>query len=500
MNLTNRSSGVLLHISSLPGDYGIGSIGKEAIKFIEYLSSMNQKFWQILPLGFTANNNSPYDLISSFAGNPLLISISSLVEDGYISKNEVNFLKSANHNKVNFKKIKPIKVDILYMVAERILSYEDNNFRFFFKQFCKENKYWLDDFALFITIKKIFSYKCWTEWDTFYKYGKKNKLIEFRNKYSIDIEKVKIIQFLFYKQWSIIKEYCKKNHVYIIGDLPIYVSHDSAEVWSNSELFTLDRNCESEFVSGVPPCDFSRTGQLWGHPLYKWDIHIEKNFSWWKFRFKRLYDMVDIIRIDHFNGFAKYWKIPAGKKNAVEGEWVEGPGKFFFKDLFSDIINKDTIIAENLGAALESSKIITDEFDIPGMEIIQFSFKNKSNLFSHDYSKNSVVYTGTHDNDTAVGWFQSEFKNQLIKKNKILNYLNSDGSEIHWDLIKLAYSSKSNTVIIPLQDFLGLDTNARMNIPGTNWGNWNWRFNWDMLTSSIIERTNNLSKKYNRHL
>ena len=505
MNHFVPESGILLHLTSLPGKYGIGELGKEAKKFVDCLNKMNQSLWQILPAGHPGHTHSPYDLLSSFAGNPLLISLDTLVQDGYLKKvNLPDQLRQENHL-IDFDSLIPLKMDILKNAAELFINHASGKDKILYQKFCEENDHWLNDYSLFLTLKVLHQGKSWIHWSSPFKKREEEALSKIKADYFSEIERTKVIQFLFHDQWEKLKQYANVRGIRIIGDFPLYVSHDSAEVWADPDLFTLNSNGEMTFMSGVPPCFFSETGQLWGHPLYRWKAHEESHFSWWKSRLKRLYEMVDIVRIDHFNGFAKYWQVPAGSKTALNGNWMEGPGANIFEELFRFLGNK-AVIAEDLGEASEDVENLKSKFDFPGMKILQFAFKNGGDILPHDYPENCVVYTGTHDNDTTIGWFHSQpgERNTQSKKDiederkKALDYLKTDGKEIHWDMINTALSSKANTVILPLQDILGLDSSARMNIPGTISGNWRWRFSWEMLTEDKMLRMKHLTNKYGR--
>ena len=506
MKCSTQESGILLHVTSLPGDYGIGEIGEEAKQFIDCLKKMGQNLWQILPLGYPGNTQSPYDLLSSFAGNPLLISLETLVKNGYLQKENLPVNTKQENHQIDFSSLIHYKMDILDCAAETFYKHTSEEIKSLYKKFCEENDYWLYDYSLFLTLKKIHNGKSWNHWSDSFRNRETTALKNINDEYFPEIEKIKIVQFLFHSQWKELKQYTNKNRVRIIGDLPLYVTYDSAEVWANPELFSLNSNGDMTFVSGVPPCFFSKTGQLWGHPLYQWKAHEASHYKWWKSRFKKLYEMVDIIRIDHFNGIAKYWKVPAGSSTAVNGEWVEGPGEKFLEEIFN-YLDENSIIAEDLGEAEKEAGELKNKFGIPGMKILQSAFGNGHKSYPHSYTENCVVYTGTHDNDTTVGWFHSrpgegntQTKNEIEAERKnVLKYLKTDGEEIHWDMIKTALSSKANTVIIPLQDILGLDSSARMNIPGTVSGNWRWRFDWSILTEGKMHRMKILTTNFNRN-
>ena len=503
---STQESGILLHVTSLPGDYGIGEIGKEAEQFVDCLKKMGQSLWQILPLGYPGNTQSPYDLLSSFAGNPLLISLDMLVKDGYLKQDNLLVKSGQKNHQIDFDSLIHHKMEILNSAAETFFNHASDETKILYQDFCKENDYWLDEYSLFLTLKEIHNGKSWNHWSDPLRKRENTALKKINDEYFSEIEKTKIIQFLFHCQWAKLKRYANESGVRIIGDLPLYVTHDSAEVWANPELFSLNNNGDMTFVSGVPPCFFSKTGQLWGHPLYKWKAHETSHYKWWKSRFNKLYKMVDIIRIDHFNGIAKYWKVPAGSSTAMNGEWVEGPGENLFEEIFN-CLGKNAIIAEDLGEAEQEAAGLKNKYGIPGMKILQFAFGNGHKSYPHNYPENCVVYTGTHDNDTTVGWFHSrpgegntQTKNAIkTERKKVLKYLKTDGKEIHWDMIKTALSSKANTVIIPLQDILGLDSSARMNVPGTVSGNWRWRFDWTMLTAEKMHRMKKLTTKFNRN-
>jgi 4-alpha-glucanotransferase len=503
---STQESGILLHVTSLPGDYGIGEIGKEAEQFVDCLKKMGQSLWQILPLGYPGNTQSPYDLLSSFAGNPLLISLDMLVKDGYLKQDNLLVKSGQKNHQIDFDSLIHHKMEILNSAAETFFNHASEEIKILYQDFCKENDYWLDEYSLFLTLKEIHNGKSWNHWSDPLRKRENTALKKINDEYFSEIEKTKIIQFLFHCQWAKLKRYANESGVRIIGDLPLYVTHDSAEVWANPELFSLNNNGDMTFVSGVPPCFFSKTGQLWGHPLYQWKAHETSHYKWWKSRFNKLYKMVDIIRIDHFNGIAKYWKVPAGSSTAMNGEWVEGPGENLFEEIFN-CVGENAIIAEDLGEAEQEAAELKNKYGIPGMKILQFAFGNGHKSYPHNYPENCVVYTGTHDNDTTVGWFHSQpgegntqTKNKIkAERRNVLKYLKTDGKEIHWDMIKTALSSKANTVIIPLQDILGLDSSARMNVPGTVSGNWRWRFDWIMLTEEKMHRMKKLTTKFNRN-
>jgi len=504
-----RESGVLLHISSLPGPYGIGEIGPAAFHFIDKLAEMGQCLWQILPVGDTGSDISPYTAVSAYANNPMLISFDTLVEDGYLFKSDLNELhnKHPRKDKVDFKKIVPDRIKILDLACNRFYEKATKAEKEKFERYVEENDFWLNTYTIFLALKEKHHNEKWTKWGN-NSSSYDSDFSEISKQYQSFILNLKIKQFLFHNQWQRMKQYANKKGIRIVGDIPIYISHDSADVWANPELFKLDKNGNMRFQSGTPPDFFIEKGQLWRHPIYDWDVHEKTNYQWWIRRFKYLFNLVDIVRIDHFNGFAKYWEIPIGRNNGSIGEWINGPGEKLFLTLKNEIGLKP-IMAEDLGEAAPDAKIIRDKFDIPGMKILQTSFWE--NDLSEDpipelNHENIVMYTGTHDNDTAIGWFQtkpgkesqqSKEENHLERK-RMLEFLHTDGSEINWDFISLALNSKASTAIVPLQDILGLDTKARMNIPGTVDGNWEWRYQEDQLTNDIIKRMRELTIESNR--
>ncbi len=502
-----RESGVLLHISSLPGPYGIGEIGPEAYRFVDTLSEMGQSLWQILPTGDTGSCNSPYSTVSAFANHPLLISFDMLIEDGFLEKLDLIELQNYSHHNVDFEKVIPDRLKIMNGVCHQFFENASSSVKKHFETFCTENNYWLDTYTLFLALKEYHNQTTWTEWDEEYSiHG--NGLSEIRTQYESYIQSLKIKQFLFNDQWKRLKAYANEKGIRIIGDIPIYISHDSADVWANPELFKLDENGNMKFQSGCPPDFFLKDGQVWGHPIYDWKAHEKTDYKWWIDRLKYLFTLVDIVRIDHFNGFAKYWEIPMESSNGVKAKWVKGPGEKLLTAVRKKLGNQP-IIAEDLGDAASDAKIIREEFDIPGMKVLQMAFGEAENLnesIPELEIENIVVYTGTHDNDTTIGWFQTKPGKGNIQtadeiaheRNNALELLGTDGSQINWDLISLAMQSKSNTVIIPLQDILGLDEKARMNTPGTIEGNWEWRFQKNQLTKEIIERMKILTKDSNR--
>ncbi len=488
MNQFSKESGVLLHLTSLPGPHGIGDLGQAAVTFIDQLERMGQKLWQILPSGQTDNCNSPYSTISAFANNPLWINLNQLVDSGFIQRSEIEHCPDFPFDKVDYKSVKKYKEPLIRLAADRFMIKASEKEQDAFQNFCKKNAYWLDDFTLFMVLWELHDGQNWSDWPSKYALRENKALNEFMQDYHQKIHQIKILQYFFYKQWHWLKLNAADKGIKIIGDIPIYISYNSADVWANRHLFKLDENGRMVVQSGCPPDYFIAEGQAWNHPIYDWDIHKETGFKWWLARMKYLSEMVDIIRIDHFNGFAKYWEVPAIQKNGKNGNWVTGPGISFMNAVYNKL-GDQPIFAEDLGAANQEAAIIREKFGIPGISVLQTTFSDEE--LPEKIVENTIVYTGTHDNDTIKGWFdkiKSNGSSNLItpEMNKecerALAFFNSDGSEIHWDFIKMALNSQARTVITPLQDILGLGTESRMNVPGTIGNNWVWRYPKELMT------------------
>lgn len=486
----------------------MGEIGPQAERFADALQEMGQRLWQVLPLGPTGYADSPYQSLSTFAGNPLLISFERLMEDGLLSPARVRHFPVFPEDFVDFGPVIEARMAVLDTVCRSFDRRASPALKEVFEQFCIQNADWLEDFALFFALKQAHDLKPWTTWEPELAQRDPHALRAARRKYATAIRRVKLRQFLFFHQWHRLREYCHARDIQIIGDIPIFVAHDSADVWSHPELFYLDEKGHPTLVAGVPPDYFSATGQLWGNPLYRWDVHKATGYAWWISRIRKMLELVDIIRIDHFRGFEAYWEIPATEKTAIHGRWVKGPNADLFEAL-QNTLGRLPIIAEDLGVITPEVEALRDRFQFPGMRVLQFAFGNDAKAADYrpeSYPPNCVVYTGTHDNDTTVGWFHSEpGKNSTRSKEDIekeraaiLAYLKSDGREIHWDLIRLAYQSNADTAIVPLQDVLGLGSEARMNVPGTESGNWRWRFRWDMLTPEIKARLRAITEQSGR--
>ena len=491
-----RSSGILLHPTSLPSEYGIGDLGPNAFKFIDSLFETKQKLWQILPLGPTGYGDSPYQCFSTFAGNPLLISFEKLILEGLLTKQEVSLKERFDENKVDYGKVINYKYSTLRKAFKTFEIKKDNIELDNFNYFCNKNSAWLEDYSLFMSLKDKFKGRPWIEWDRDIKLRDKEAISKYSNELFKEMNFHKFMQYVFFKQWKELKSYAELKEIKIIGDIPIYVAFDSSDAWSNSSLFYFDNEMNPTKVAGVPPDYFSETGQLWGNPLYNWQALKETGYRWWIQRIKAIHEMVDIIRVDHFRGFAGYWAIPYGETTAINGVWEKGPGE----DLFWAIKNELgdlPVLAEDLGFLTDDVHELRDRFNFPGMKILQFGFDSKegSSYVPHLLIKNSIVYTGTHDNDTVVGWYDKADKDD---KKYFLEYMNSDGKDIAWDFIRAAWSSVSVFAIAPLQDFLSLGSEARMNTPSVASGNWQWRLKWSEITPKIKDRLTHFTKLYGR--
>lgn len=487
--MTNtRKSGILLHITSLPNQFGIGDLGSSAYKFIDFLHISKQRLWQILPLGPTDFYGSPYAPYSAFAGNHYLISPEKLVAEGLLSEQDIN---STLPNKCVWK------TELLTKSHERFIMTASAALQQEYDNFCSSNSFWLQDYALFMSLKEHFSHAPWINWPNDIAKRCPEAISFWLQKLSLQVQQHHFYQFIFSHQWHQLKAYAQKKEITVIGDLPIFVAYNSADVWANPHLFLLDDHKNPVAVAGVPPDYFSKTGQLWGNPLYDWQAHAVEEYNWWIMRFKTLLQFVDIIRIDHFRGFQSYWQIPFGEKTAINGEWQSGPGSVLFMAVKKEL-GSLPFIAEDLGFIDDKVIELRNSWNLPGMRVLQFAFENlQPNCHSpHEHTKDSVVYTGTHDNNTAVGWYQNA---ELKVQNYTQQYIGTDGKDIAWDFIRLALASPAYLAVIPLQDILSLDSTARMNTPGTTDGNWRWRYCSLALNEQIFERLSNLTVLYGRY-
>ena len=487
-----RSSGILMHPTSFPGDYGIGDLGPQAYRFLNFLTATNTKVWQILPLGPTGYGDSPYQSFSAFAGNPYLISPDLLLDENLLHADDLADVPNFPTDEVDFGWVISWKLNLLERAFIRFKREPElASVREAYAQFCADAANWLDDYALFMAIKEANGGGAWTGWSMKLKDRDAATLAKAAEDYADAIERFKFYQFVFFKQWGDLRAYAKENGIQIVGDIPIFVSMDSADVWANPELFFLDEQKLPTVVAGVPPDYFSPTGQLWGNPLYKWSIHTKTGYAWWIKRFKAMLEMVDIVRLDHFRGFAGYWEIPAGNLTAEDGRWMPAPGEDFLIALKKGL-GTLPIIAEDLGEITPDVFELRDDFDLPGMKILQFGFSDDSNPFlPHNYPENCVAYTGTHDNDTAHGWYDSapEENRDFARR-----YMSVDGSDIAWDLIRTIWQSKADMVLAQMQDVLALGPQARMNYPGRLGGNWAWRMDAEALTTDLIEKLRSLNE------
>ena len=481
-----RKSGILLHPTSLPGDSGIGDFGRWAYRFADFLKESGQQLWQILPLGPTGYGNSPYQTWSSFAGNPLLISLERLVDQGWLTAKDLS--STAASVSVDFGAVAHYKQPLLKKAAQAFFAARPAELFKEFEDFCRQNALWLDSFARFAALRKANDNAPWTKWEP----AKTDE--------EQAISELKFIQFEFHRQWFALKQYCNDLDIKIIGDVPIFVAHDSADVWANRELFDLDEKGNPGHVAGVPPDYFSKTGQLWGNPLYRWDEMARSGYAWWINRVKTALRLMDIVRLDHFRGFEKFYQIPAGAETAVDGTWVKGPGDKLFQAL-SGALGKLPFIAEDLGYITPEVRALRDRWGFPGMRILQFAFTDELVNNPHkpyNFIKNCVVYTGTHDNDTSAGWFKDKTTREA--RELALTYMGNGGGEPVWDFIRLALGSVADTVILPMQDILGMGSDARMNTPSTKGNNWNWRMTENDLRPDLAKKLSDMIKCYGRQM
>lgn len=471
---------MLLHITSLPGNYGIGTMGKEAYGFVEFLVEAGQKVWQILPLGHTGYGDSPYQCFSAFAGNPLLIDLDALIDQRLLTPQEMPD-ESFDKESVDYGAVYNYKYPLLRKAYERFMEEASRLGAQQFENFCVRNHFWLDDYALFMALKDHQHGRPWSQWEHHLKMRDGNSMSHYRYELGNEINYYKFLQFIFYQQWLALKAYANINGVSIFGDIPLYVALDSADAWANPGLFDFDQNLNPVTVAGVPPDYFSETGQLWGNPIYNWKQMQDDGFQWWIERIRSSFTLYDMLRIDHFRGLAGYWAVPYGEQTAMNGRWIEAPGYEMLETLF-DTLGELPIIAEDLGVITPDVVALRDAFGMPGMKVLQFAFDSgeENDFIPHTYNANSVVYTGTHDNDTTLGRFLSseEEDKQLMR-----DYFHVDENDPAWSFIRLAWSTVSAIAIAPLQDLLRLDTNSRMNFPGKPSGYWRWRYKKEMLTS-----------------
>lgn len=496
-----RASGILLHPTSLPGRYGVGDLGDWAYQFVDFLVQSEQAVWQILPLGPTSYGDSPYQALSSFAGNPLLISLDRLIDEGWLENGDLADAPDFPENRVDYGPVIEYHNQKLALAYARFRDGKTEAQAAAFNTFCEQNAFWLDDFALFVALKNHHGGVAWVEWPEGEALHRADALTVALQQHADAIEEVKFKQWVFSSQWFALKQYANDNGVRFIGDLPIFVAHDSSDVWANQDLFYLDDTGQPTVVAGVPPDYFSETGQRWGNPLYRWDEMARQNFHWWVRRVAETLKMVDIARIDHFRGFEAYWEIPAGEPTAVVGRWVPAPGFNFFNVLQETLGGDLPIIAEDLGVITKSVRALRDHFGLPGMRVLQFAWGGRggeNSFLPHNHVHNCIVYTGTHDNNTTVGWWNNpEEVDQQIQQH-VGNYVNYYIVEPNWTLIRVAMMSVAHTCVVPMQDVLGLGEDARMNTPGQPTGNWSWRLTARQLQEAPAERLSALTWLYGR--
>ena len=491
-----RRNGMLLPIASLPSPYGIGGFSKEAYEFIDLLEETGQKLWQILPLGPTSYGDSPYQSFSTFAGNPYFIDLDTLAEKGWLTKEACEASDYGdNESYIDYGRIYNSRFVLLKQafLNSDILSDEK------FTEFCKDNQHWLPDYALYMALKNQNDGKSWIEWEEEIRLRKPEAVECYKRELEEECNFYEFLQYEFHEQWTKVKEYAHKKGIQIVGDVPIYVAFDSADTWANPELFQLDEKNLPLGVAGCPPDAFSATGQLWGNPLYNWAYHKKTGYDWWLKRIAYCFDLYDIVRIDHFRGFDEYYSIPYGNETAVDGTWMPGPGMDLFRTI-EEKLGKLNIIAEDLGFLTESVLQMLSDSGFPGMKVVQFAFdpNGGSAYLPHNYPENSVVYTGTHDNDTTRGWYHSTDKATRDFAKEYMNAQRLDEDDLAWDFIRLAMSSIANLCVTPMQDLLNLDGKARINVPSTLGGNWTWRMEKGQFDEKTVERLKRMTWLYER--
>lgn len=503
-----RSCGILCHVTSLPGRWGIGDLGNVAYRFVDWLAHAGQGLWQVLPLGPPGFGESPYQCFSAFAGNPLLVGLDRLVEEGWLSQNDLDAAPPFGSATVEFEHVSPFRDACLTRAFDEFRKSASSAQRTEFDAFRYEQAWWLDDYALFAALKVAHGGRPWTQWsgELISRHGETLK--KHAATLANNIDREAFFQFQFDRQWRELRAYAHARGIRLMGDVPIFVAHDSADVWAHQNLFCLDARGQPTVIAGVPPDYFSETGQRWGNPLYQWDVMRNDAYVWWILRLRHALTQFDLVRLDHFRGFESYWEIPGDAPTAAGGRWVPGPGAAFFRCVL-DEFGRLPLVAEDLGVITPAIDFLRDEFEFPGMRILQFAFGNDPKgpeYRPHNFPRNCVVYTGTHDNDTTVGWFHSRPGIGTTRKAAqitaerafALKYLGTDGRDIHWDMTRLALASVADTAIVPVQDVLGLGTEARMNLPGSAVGNWRWRFTEDQLTPESTKMLAELTEIYDR--
>ena len=494
-----RESGILLSVASLPSRYGIGCFSKEAYEFVDQLKAAGQSYWQILPLGPTSYGDSPYQSFSTFAGNPYYISLEDLIDEGLLTREECEAADLGDDaGLVDYEKLYENRFPLLRKAYERSGAGNDREFL----RFKAENAWWLDDYALYMAVKARFDQAAWTQWAKDIRLRWQNALDYYRRELYFDIEFHQYLQYLFMSQWNRLKAYANSRGIRIVGDIPIYVALDSADTWASPELFQLDENNAPQAVAGCPPDGFSATGQLWGNPLYRWDYHRQTGYGWWIKRLSYCYRLYDVVRIDHFRGFDQYFSIPAGAENAVGGHWEQGPGIELFRRVKEALGDKE-IIAEDLGYVTDSVRRLVAETGYPGMKVLEFAFDSRdsgcaSDYLPHNYPENCVAYTGTHDNETIAGWFESiKPEEQKLARDYLCDHY-TPVEELHLPFISLVMRSQARMCIIPLQDYLGLGDDCRINTPSTVGENWRWRLVPGQMSEAVTEEIGMVTRRYGR--
>ena len=503
VKMKERYSGILMHISSLPSQFGIGDLGPQAYQFADMLAQNKQHFWQILPLNPTEqkHDNSPYHSFAAFAGNPLFISPELLYQDGLLDLEDLNNNIPSLNNWIDFPRVYPLKNKLIGKACQKLEKLKIINKDF--ERFCQDHAFWLDDYTLFQVLGTQYPSKGWNEWPSDIKNRNSGTINVLKIKMAEEIKRQKLIQFLFFRQWEHLKNYCHKKKIKIIGDMPIYVTYNSADVWTHPDLFKLDQDKRQLFKAGVPPDYFSQTGQLWGNPVYQWQVHQKEHFSWWMQRIRQNLQLVDWLRIDHFRGLAAYWEIPVNEKTAINGHWIKAPIIQFIKSLMCKFPHLP-FIAEDLGIITEDVARIIEKYHFPGMRVLLFAFGDDfpdSTHLPHHHITNCVVYTGTHDNNTIQGWINQELNSKL--KKHLSQYLGKArlSDESHWDLIRMAQGSVARLAIIPIQDILGLGEESRMNHPANSQNNWRWQLTSEQISElkkKALPRLKKLSEIYGR--
>ncbi len=491
-----RSSGVLLHPTSLPGPHGSGDFGPSAYHFVDWLVAGGQTLWQILPLGGIGPGNSPYMSSSAFAGNVLMIDLGELQQRGWLDAGDLQPTEGLTHHAVNFSAVVPYRMERLARAARRFAASASD--RAEFDAFCTEHASWLTDYALFMALVEHHPGRDWCDWSAPLATRDRAALAQAAREHAERIAFWRFCQWCFFRQWLNLKAYAHQRGVRIVGDAPIFIAHQSAEVWARPELFELDAAGKPTVVAGVPPDIFSATGQHWGNPLYRWSAHAQEGYAWWIERIRSTFELVDIVRIDHFRGFAAYWEIPADAPTAQSGRWVPGPGEALFAAI-AEALGPLPIIAEDLGVITPDVDQLRKTFEFPGMRILQFAWGEddaaEPRFLPHNFDPDTVVYTGTHDNDTSLGWWNSAPERV---RHHLREYLATDGRAVHWDLIRVACASVADLAVHPMQDVLGLDGSHRMNFPGKPEGNWSWRLVWSYVPPDTAERLRRMNQLYER--